>query len=323
MTTPSIAQKSPISRVLPYAMAGLLVVELVVFSLLAPTVFATPTNFLVVLTNQVVPGILTLAILVPLIAGEFDASLAAVLTVSCLISAWTMSNLGWSLPVAIVVSLALSALIGALNGLVVVVFKVSSLVATLGMFTILTALISGLAGGRTIGENLPTGALAALSEPKPLGIPLPIYYLLAVALLVWYLTERTPVGRYWRAIGSSDASARMSGLRTNRLRMLAFIVGGFLAGLAGTVQLFKAQLGTPNIGPNLLFPALAAAFLGAAAFKLGSFNVWGALLAVLLVQFGTTGLIIIGAPYWLDQVFSGLILVISLVLVRNTRPRQS
>jgi ribose transport system permease protein len=139
-----------------------------------------------------------------------------------------------------------------------------------------------------------------------------------VALIVWYVTEKTPLGRQWQAVGSSVRSARMAGLRTDRLRILAFTSGAFLAGVAGVVQLVRAQVGSPNIGPNLLFPAFAAAFLGATAFRPGRFNVRGALLAVALLSFGIVGLIMVGAPYWVDQLFNGGALILSLVLVRNS-----
>jgi ribose transport system permease protein len=75
-------------------------------------------------------------------------------------------------------------------------------------------------------------------------------------------------------------------------------------------------VGSPNIGPNLLFPAFAAAFLGATAFRPGKFNVRGALLSVALLSFGVVGLIMVGAPYWVDQLFNGGALILSLVLVR-------
>lgn len=317
-SSPSAGVVPRLRSMAPYAMVGLLIVELVVFSFLAPDTFPTAVNFRAVAANQAILGLLTLALLVPLLAGEFDASLAAVLTVSTLVSASLMSNHDWPLWLAVTASLLLSTGIGVVNGLIVIKLGVNSLVATLGMFTVLTGMITGLAEGRTISAGLPTATLESLSRPV-LGIPLPICYLLVVATIVWYVTERTPLGRHWQAIGSSIPSARLAGLKTDRLRLIAFGVGGLLAGIAGTVQLAKAQLGSPNIGPNLLFPALTSAFLGAAAFRLGSFNVRGSIVSIFLLAFGVVGLIMIGAPFWVDQVFTGSALLISLALVRLLR----
>jgi ribose transport system permease protein len=225
----------------PYGMVLLVAFELVLFSVWAPETFPTAVNFRAVIANQVILGLLVLAMLVPLIAGELDASLPAVLTVTSLISASLISSQGWPLIASIAASMLLATLIGLVNGLVVVKIGVSSLVTTLGTFTILTGLITGLAGGRTITDGLPKATLKRFADPRLLGLPLPVYYLAVVAFVVWYVTERTPLGRHWQAVGSCEPAARMAGLRTDRLRVLAFTAGGFLAGIAGVVQLVKAQ----------------------------------------------------------------------------------
>lgn len=170
-----------------------------------------------------------------------------------------MSYFDWPLLAAVVAALVLGTVIGLVNGVLVVRFSVPSLITTLGTFTIMTAAIAGLTGGRTIGGNLPSDRLSALSEPRPFGLPLPLYCLVGVAVILWYVSEHTLLGRHWKVVGSSAASARMAGLHTGRLKLLAFAAGGFLAGVAGIVQLFKAQLGSPNVGPDLLFPGLTAA----------------------------------------------------------------
>jgi ribose transport system permease protein len=303
----------------PYGMVFLLFVELFFFTVMVPETFATRASFNVVVSNSAILGLIVLALLVPLIAGEIDASLPAVLTVASLSAAALMSHLGWPLVPSVMASILVATCIGLCNGLLVVKFRIPSLITTLGSFTILTAAITGLASGRVIEAGLPKETLKLLSEPKPLGLPLTLYYLMIVAVIVWYVTERTPLGRHWKAIGSSAPAARMAGIRSDRYKLMAFAAGGFLAGIAGMVQLFKAQLGSPNVGPDLLFPGLTAAFLSAAAFKLGSYNVRGAILSIAVIQFGITGLILIGAPYWMDQIFTGSALILSLAIVRIMR----
>lgn len=310
--------RRPIQPFAPYLMLVFFGLEILLFSILAPETFANIINVNAVITNASILGLLVLAMLVPLIAGEIDASLAAVLTVTSLLAATMMAS-GWPLMISLLAAVACAVLVGVINGIIVVRFGVMSLITTLGTFTILTAAIMAIAGGRVIEVGPAEETLQALSEPKILGLSLPVYYLVVVAVIVWFVTERTVLGRKWQAVGSSVASARMAGLNTGRLRILAFTVGGLLAGIAGVVQLLKAQLGTPNIGPDLLFPALAACFLSVAAFRLGSFNVRGALLAIAVIQFGVTGLILIGQPYWVEPIFSGVALLISLALVRVLR----
>lgn len=306
-------------RLAPYGMVFLLITELAFFAIMAPETFATRASFNVVVSNSAILGLIVLALLVPLIAGEIDASLPAVLTVASLTAAALMSHTGWPLLPAVLASVLVATCIGLCNGLLVVKFRVPSLITTLGTYTILTAAITGLASGRVIESGLPKETLKLLSEPKPLGLPLALYYLMIVSVIVWYVTEHTPLGRQWKAIGSSAPAARMAGIRSDRLKLIAFAAGGFLAGIAGTVQLFKAQLGSPNVGLELLFPGLTAAFLSAAAFRLGSYNVRGAILSIAVIQFGITGLILIGQPYWMDQIFTGSALILSLAIVRVMR----
>lgn len=317
----AIQQSKPgwMARAAPYGMVFLLIAELTFFTFMAPETFATRASFNVVVSNSAILGLIVMALLVPLIAGEIDASLPAVLTVACLSAAALMSHLAWPLLPAVLTSILVATSIGVFNGFLVVKFRVPSLITTLGTFTILTAAITGLASGRVIEAGLPKETLKLLSEPKPLGLPLTLYYLIIVAVIVWYVTEHTPLGRQWKAIGSSAPAARMAGIRSDRLKLLAFAAGGFLAGIAGTVQLFKAQLGSPNVGPDLLFSGLTAAFLSAAAFRLGNYNVRGAILSIAVIQFGITGLILIGAPYWMDQIFTGSALILSLAIVRVMR----
>jgi ribose transport system permease protein len=212
-----------VGKLAPYGMVVLLAFELAMFSYLAPNTFATTASMNVVASSSAILGLITIALLVPLIAGEIDASLPAVLTVTSLTAASLMSQFSWPLVAAVAASVLLATLIGFINGFLVVRFKVPSLITTLGTFTILIAVITGLAGGRVIEDGLPADTLAMLSEPKPLGIPLPLIYLAVTAFVVWYITEQTPIGRQWKAVGSSTSSAHMVGIQTGRVQ-LAFSI---------------------------------------------------------------------------------------------------
>ncbi|MGL4321004.1 MAG: ABC transporter permease, partial [Paracoccaceae bacterium] len=174
MTTISTthAKASWTGKAAPYGMVVLLIAELIFFSTLAPETFATRASFNVVVSNSAILGLIVMALLVPLIAGEIDASLPAVLTVASLTAAALMSHLAWPLLPALLVAMAVATGIGLCNGLLVVKFRVPSLITTLGTFTILTAAITGLASGRVIEAGLPKATLQLLSEPKPLGLPM-------------------------------------------------------------------------------------------------------------------------------------------------------
>jgi ribose transport system permease protein len=310
-------------QIAPFAMFLMLIVELIVFALLSPREFVTVANFRTTLATQAVLGILTLAMLIPLIAGEFDVSLAMVFTAAMVVAAELEVNQGWPLWLAGLVALLLAAAIGAITGAIVVFTRADSLVVTLGTLTLLRGMTEAITNGDTTTVTGSTREFFRnISSPTPLGVPLPIYFLAFVSIIVWFIAEQTPVGRYLYAIGGSLEGARLAGLRTNLLRIGAFSGGGFLAGLAGLLQLAKSTTASANIGAGFLFPALAAAFLGAASFRLGSFNVRGSLVAILFLAVGVTGLRMSGAPLWIDGVFNGAALIVAVAVVRSIRGQE-
>jgi ribose transport system permease protein len=104
---------------------------------------------------------------------------------------------------------------------------------------------------------------------------------------------------------------------------LAFVVSGGLAGVAGVLYLAQQGSATPNIGSSFVLPAYAALFLGATGFKLGVFNVWGTIVAILFVAVGTTGLVFAGIAPWIQYVFQGGALLLALVLMGQIRRSRS
>jgi ribose transport system permease protein len=317
------APRADVRRIAPHALLFMLAFEVVVFSLLSPREFLTAANFRTTLATQAVLGILTLALLIPLAAGEFDVSLAMVFTAAMVVAAELDVNHHWPLWLAAIAALLLATVIGAITGAIVVFTRADSLVVTLGMLTLLRGVTEAVTNGDT---TTVTGGsrevLRKVSAPVLLGLPLPIYFLGFIAMIVWFVTEQTPVGRYLYAIGGSIEGARLAGLRTNVLRIGAFSVGGLLAGLAGLLQLAKSTTAGANFGAGFLFPALAAAFLGAAGFRLGSFNVRGSLVAILFLAVGVTGLRMSGAPLWIDGVFNGAALIVAVAAVRVIRGKE-
>jgi ribose transport system permease protein len=307
-----------------YAMVAMLAAEIAFFCLVSPDEFATAANLRTTLETQAVLGMLTVAMLLPLIVGEFDVSLATVFATAMVVTAWLATDHGVPILVATVIALIVATAVGFLNGLLVIATGANSLVVTLGTLTVLRGVTEAITQGGTITVVGEVGAgLRRLTEPSPLGLPIPVVYLAILGLLVWYLTEHTSVGRYWHAVGGSADGARLAGLRVNRLKIGAFALGGLLAGMAGVVQLAKTGTAGASLGGGFLFPTLAAAFLGAAAFRLGAFNVRGSITAILVLAVGVTGIRMSGAPLWIDEVFNGAALIVAVAIVRLLRGDES
>jgi ribose transport system permease protein len=297
------------------ALPVILLIFIVVFSALRPDTFFTSANLTTTLALQAVLAILCLSLLLPLIVGELDLSVAANLGLAVVLVTGLTSQDGWPLPFAIGVALAVSALIGLVNGVLIARVGVNAFVVTIAMSALVTGAIGGYTQGNVFYENIPQG-LVDLGRGDLLGIPKPVVYAAVIAITLWYVLSSTPLGRYLYAIGGSKDAAALSGVPVKRLTVLAFVGAGLLAGVAGVVQAGILGSGNPTVGPPFLLPAYAAVFLGATAIQPGVFNVWGTVIAVLTVQVGTTGLVQLGAPFWIQPIFEGAALLIAVIVSR-------
>lgn len=292
-----------------YGIVIFLLLMVVVFSLLMPGTFATTGNFRQIFADQAIPGILALAVILPLAAGEFDLSVGANLGV-CTITGIVLAGAGIPVFAVILITLALGVAIGAVNAFMTVVVGVNSFIATLAMSTILVGLNLYLTGSALITHN--NAEFSMLTNTRlPGGFQTVILYFIAIAVILWFVLERTPFGRYLRATGLGREAAELSGVRTRRYTASALIGAGLLAGIAGALQASRSSSATPDLGPEYLLPAYAAAFLGATAIRAGYFNVWGTVVGVYLLAVGGNGLIILGAATWVTHVFNGIALLVA------------
>ena len=302
-----------LSTVGPWAVPMLLCILFISFSVLAPRTFGTLANVRVMIGGQATIVLLAMAIIVPLRAGDFDLSISAVMILSgCTIGALSAHN--YPPAVACVLAVLIGPAVGVINGLLVVSFGIDSFIATLGSLTILSGLATLISGGSTIA-TFPTGLIDIASQTF-LGFATPVWVGWIIALLLLYIFELTPCGRYLLFIGGNRDAARLAGLRVNAFRRGAFIVSGTLSSMTGL--LFSGALGSvdPSAGSAYLLPPVTAAFLGASAIKLGRFNVLGTLVAIYLLAVGITGLQLLGIQNWIVDVFNGACLIGAVGLTR-------
>lgn len=282
-----------------------LLVMIAFFCVILGDKFASWDNAKNIITEQAIPGVLALAVMIPLTVGEFDLSIAANLGFNAVVTAYFAAK-GVSPAVLLPMVIVIGMLIGAVNAFLVRI-GLNAFIATLGISTI-------LAGGNlliTQGSLLKAGSdtLRNISQTDLLGINLSVFYFIALALILYYLYEWTPIGRYLRATGFGREAARLTGVRTGFWLPAAFIVAGGIAGFAGFLHTSTFGSVPPTTGPEYLLPAYAAAFLGATTILRGFFNVWGTVVGLYLLAVGTTGLALAGAPFWVQPVFNGTALV--------------
>lgn len=302
-----------------YATVGLIVALAVGFSIASPYFF-TANNLGSLLSAQGVLICLAFAALFPLIIGEFDLSLGLLVGFLAVAGAKIAQQFGlppWQLAI---IMIAIGGLVGAINGFLVVVFRISAFIATLATGIILGALSNGISNGQIIFGSVPQ-TLIDIGRGRFLGLGISIWCVLVIALLLFYLLEHTPLGRRFYAIGGSETVAFMAGVPTRLLRIMAFVMAGVMVGIGSVFQLGLRAGGDPTFGPALLLPAYAAVFLGATTHRPGQYNVIGTVVAIVLLAVGFNGLSLIGIPFWAEPLFDGIVLLVA-VLVANAEARQ-
>ena len=310
----SFSPSDLVARILHRHSLLLLIVALfIVFSIAAPNTFPTVPNLRGLALGQAVALMLALSVLLVTVVGEFDLSVGYTLGLSAVLTAKLSGDGGMSVPLVIAISLSVGALIGLINGVLVTRLKVVSLIATLGVGLAVSGITVGVSGGRTLSGNIPD-AFGDLARTEILGIASAVWIALLVALALYIVLTKTPLGSKIYATGGSQQVARMVGIRTQVLKCAMFAAAGALAALAGVIQLGLAGAANPSFGSNLLLPAFAAVFLGSTTVRPGFFNVVGTIMAVILLAVGFSGLTLLGAPFWVEPVFDGVALIIGVVV---------
>jgi ribose transport system permease protein len=294
-----------------------LVVMFIVFSATLSGTFPTYENLIGVVSDQTISGIMALSLLLPLAAGVFDISIGGSMTLAVVLVTWLFQTTkgGMPIPVAILITLAVGVLIGCANGLLVVKAKIDPFIATIASSSVLLGISEAIANGTTISFNIPT-AFTNLGRNDVWKLPITLIYMLIVAAVIWYILDHTPFGRRVYATGAGREAARLAGVRTNRAIFISLIASATLASLAGVIYAAQIGSGPPNIGSNFLLPAYAAAFLGSTMIKPGRFNVPGLVLALFVVAIGINGLQLYGLPFWIVDIYQGLILIVAVVIAR-------
>lgn len=313
-----IAWKKEVER---FALLGAWAILIAVFAWAVPDTFLNWRTFSSMFGSQAVLVVLALAILVPLTAGDFDLSAANVLVFSSMLIAVTNVQLGMPIVGSILLALAMGALIGAANAFFTLYFRIHSLIVTLGVGTFLGGMTLWISGSRTI-SGVSMGLVQRVVIDRIAGIPMAFYYGLALALIMWWVLEYTVTGRKLLFAGRGREVARLNGVRVDRVRAGAFVISGTLAALAGVLYAGMTGSADPNSGASLLLPAFAAVFLGATTLYPGRFNPLGTLLAVYFLITGITGLTMLGAQAFVQSLFYGGALVVSVSLSQLVRGRK-
>jgi ribose transport system permease protein len=296
-----------------YGTVGALVAMFVGFAIAYPSTFATSSNFVDILSQVALAGIIACGVTVALVAGEYDLSIGYVASFAGVLVTGFMVRQGMPMVVAILLVLVICAGIGLINGLIVAKAGVNSFIATLGIGTMVVGANFAYNSGVAVSSGLPSSFLD-LSFNRVATIPLPVYIMVGVAVLLWVVLNRSVFGNHAQAVGGNAVAARLAGIRVDRTRIGALVISAVCAGAGGILLAAKLGSGQTTAGDSFLLSAFAAAFIGSVALRDGEFHIVGTIIGVLTVGVGLNGLAIAGAPTWSQYLFNGGLLVVAVAI---------
>jgi ribose transport system permease protein len=290
----------------------LLVLMIAFFSFTQPQ-FLSGANFSAILTASSILWIAAMGLTFVMLSGGFDLSIGSMLALAGIALGWFLNDMGMPVGLAIIATVALGVVLGGLvNGFLIGKLGLSFLVVTLGSLILFRGLTNFWSGSKTTQIN--SSFLDALAFGSTLGVPNPVWVMLATFLVMLYVQKFTFFGRDIYAVGGNIEAARLSGIRTSRTVIAVYAISAGLAALAAVMQDARIGAASPQVGDNLVFAAAAAVLLGGTAFSGGVGGVSGTVVGVLFLGVLQNGLAVSGvASYW-QQIITGLILIGAITL---------
>ncbi|MBM4090236.1 MAG: ABC transporter permease [Planctomycetes bacterium] len=313
-------------------LAALTVAVFVTMSLLNPGKFLTTANFESMAFQFPELALLSLAMLLAMLSGGIDLSVVAVANLCGILAAMILTGelsggepLGGtasSLVLAVVVAVGCGACCGSLNGLLISRLEVSPILATLGTMQIFTGAGLVLTSGRAV-HGFPESFLV-LGNGSPWGVPIPFVFFAAAAALVWLLSSRTSLGIHMRLLGTNPTAALFSGIRVNRVLFRTYLITGILAAVTGLLMIARTNSAKADYGSSYLLQAILVAVLGGVNPAGGFGHVRGVCVAVLALQFLSSGFAMLHLSTFARGFIWGVFLLLFMVMnqISNRRLNQ-
>lgn len=273
---------------------------------IATPAFLTKTNILNLLRQSSIVGVIAAGMTFVIISGNFDISVGAI---AAFCGAITLKALlsGVFLPFAIFLGLLSGAFIGLINGVLVAKLGMPSLIATMGMVTVVRGSLLILTGGYPISGT--TKAFANIGNGYIIGIPIPVIIFMITILISHIILTKTRFGRYIYSVGGNSEASRLSGINVDFYKISVFVINGLLAALAGIILTSRLSTATPVAGEGYDMDAIAAVVIGGTSVAGGEGSALKTIIGVLLMSVINNGFNLLGINIYFQYVFKGFIII--------------
>jgi ribose transport system permease protein len=285
-----------------------LLLVVVVIALITPR-FLHPQNLSNVTLQVSLVAIVAIGATLVILTGGIDLSPGSTVALVCCALASLVKNMGVPLPIAIVLMLILGILLGFINGFLSSYGRIPSFIVTLATMNIYRGLAYAITGGITIFSVSP--ALEPIFYGRFLGIPLPFYYVVILFGIAAIFLRNTIPGRSIYAVGGNEPAARLTGISVNRMRLLAFVLAGLTAAIAGVLETAWLDSGSATYGSDLALGSIAAAVIGGASLMGGYASIFASLIGALTVAAVQNGLNLHSVQLAWQDVTLGLVIILA------------
>lgn len=303
-----------------YGITLVLVALCILFTILNP-VFLTLRNVMNVMRQMSMIGIASVGGMFVVIQGGIDLSEGGIVSFVNVVCACLMMSAGVSPTLAVLISLAVSAVIGYLNGVLVTMAKMPPLIVTLAVQGILYGVSYIITNSHSIA-GFPE-SFRFIGQGYIGFLPVPVILMLAALLIGWFILNKTYFGRFIYAIGGNDEVARLSGIRVNRIRRVVYMLGGLFAGFSGMIFLSRLMSGQANTGVGFEMDVLTALVLGGVSINGGSGKIFNAVMGVAIIGVLNNGLVLINVNQHVQEVIKGIVLVAAVAFDCISKSRAS
>jgi len=294
-----------------------LIAIVVIFGLLAPD-FLSQRNLLNILQQSSINACLALGMTLVIISGGIDLSVGPTAAIAAVITA-TLMVAGVPIPLAILAGLAIGAICGLLNGVLVAYAGLQPFIVTLGTLSTYRAIALIYTGGNPV-LGIPPG-FRSLFNGSLLGLPIPVIIVAVVALVAWVLLKKTPLGEYLLAVGGNEEAAYVAGVPIAITKITAYVISGVLAALASMILIGRLGAAEPILGNLWELDAIAAAAIGGASLMGGKGSVLGTILGAIILGAMRNGLTLMNVQAFYQLLATGLIILVAMMIDRVTRGR--
>ncbi|HHG8626203.1 TPA: ABC transporter permease [Raoultella ornithinolytica] len=293
---------------------GLLII-IITFSFLSPVFFTIP-NLLNILQQSSINALIALGMTLVIISGGIDLSVGPTAALSAVLGA-TMMVAGVPVPLAILATLGIGTICGVFSGSLVAYAGLQPFIVTLGGLSLFRAVALIYTGGNPV-FGIPT-EFRSLINSEIFGIPTPIVIVAVIALVLWTVMNKTPLGEYILAVGGNEEAARVAGVPVKRTKVTVFVISGTLASLASLILIGRLGAAEPTIGNLWELDAIAAAAIGGASLMGGKGSVVGTIIGAIILGALRNGLTLLNIQAFYQLLATGLIIIIAMLIDRATR----